>query len=222
MQKEDTRTPAPSSSKQFGISEIRMLRIFEGELVPQPTRDGRIDHYQVRGFHLEDAAIMAAHGHTVDERTRTSPDSRGVYRAQVLMFGSKKRHHGAGFFPRGWTRGQVIAAIGQAFTNRQPSTWGEFKNCFKGRTETGMQIVMQLDDAGLMLDAFPLRSKVNPRTEALWRIEHGLQKRSRHVCSQCGRLRVLCCPAGHKVRWRRLKKIRRALKRAHWNLRRMF
>src|ERR1700742_3020257 len=199
MRAEDTRTPAPNSSELFGISEVGMLRIFEGVKIPQqPNRSGEANHYLARGFHLEDPAIMAAHGHIVDEHIRTSPDSRGVYRVRVLMFGAIRRH-GEGFFPRGWTREQVIAAIGQAYINRQPFQWGAFKRGFKGVTETGMRIVMELDESGLVLDAFPLRAKINPRTEALWRIEHGLQKRSRHVCQQCGRLKVLHCPAEHKV-----------------------
>jgi hypothetical protein len=209
MQDHPTESPPTVQANQI-VSPQGLARIFEGVKVAKLTRDGRVDHYRVRGFHLEDAAIMAANGFTVDERTRTSPDSHGVYRVRVFMFG-KKRDMSAGFFPRGWTREQVVTAIEQAYSdpNGQVREWAENERCYVGRTATGMRVVLALDEAGQVFDAFPLRARCNQRLEALWRIQTGRQRRSKFVCSVCGKLKTLCCPSDHAPKRRRFKTARR-------------
>lgn len=194
MREHSTESPPTVQANQI-VSEQGLARIFEGVKVAKLTRAGLVDHYRVRGFHLENAAVMAAHGYTANENTRTSPDRHGVYRVGVQMYG-KRRNIGSGFFPREWTREQVINAISEALTNKEPYQWGEFERCYIGRTQAGMRIVMELDDAGLVLDAFPLRRPCKAKTEALWRVQTGRQRRSKFVCSECGRLKSLCCPAG--------------------------
>ncbi|MGB8511136.1 MAG: EndoU domain-containing protein [Pyrinomonadaceae bacterium] len=205
------------------ISEQGRVRIFEGQAIPQNMRDGVVHHYMMRGFHLEDPAVVAARGHIIYEDTRTSPDSRGIYRATVLMYG-RKRRDGSAFFPRDWTREQVARAIAQAYANREPYKWGEFVNCYRGTTETGMRIVMELDRDGLVLDAFPRRAKLHQGREALWRIERGYQKRSRYVCAKCRSIKTLCCPHGHNAPAKRrvlINSIRRVvgrwLSQKHWS-----
>jgi hypothetical protein len=182
------------------ISEQGVKRIFEGELVPQRKRSGEVHCYIARGFHLEDPAMMAVNGYIINEVSRTSPDSRGVYHVSVWMYG---RRRNSAFFPRHWTREQVAQAIAQAYESREPFKWGEFVNCYKGSTETGMRIVMELDEMGLVLDAFPKRAKVSQKKNALWRIENGLQVKSRFVCSQCKQIKILSCPHGHNLPMRK-------------------
>jgi hypothetical protein len=70
-------------------------------------------------------------------------------------------------------------------------------NFFEGHTSEGMRIIMELDAAGLVIDAFPLRAKVNQKKEALHRIKQGTQTRSRYVCGECQSVKVLVCPNGH-------------------------
>lgn len=172
-------------------------RIFEGELVE--VRGGRA---RVRGFHLEDAAVMLARGIVVDEPTRTAPDSRGVYLAQVAMQGARRRPAYSGFFPRRWTREQVRAAIAEAYAVRRPRGWVDAGNFFEGKTRGGMSVVMELDESGLVLDAFPLRAKNpnNRKRDAQFRVKRGIRKEHHLVCAECHRTKVLLCPRGHSAR----------------------
>jgi hypothetical protein len=185
---------------ETSISEKGVQRIFEGELLEVRTRGGTLHHLRGVGYHLEDEAVMSARGHVINELSRTTPDSRGVYRAEVIIEGKQKRGgggQGQAFFPYNWRRSQVLEAIAEAHANRQPHNVGEQGRFFKGRTARGMQIVMELDEAGRVVNAFPLRAKVNPRREALYKIDRGLQRKGKYVCGKCHSLKYLCCPFGH-------------------------
>lgn len=170
-------------------------RIFEGVLVQ--VRGGRA---RVRGFHLEDPAVMQEKGIEVIEATRTAADSRGVYLAQVELAGAARNPAYGGFFPVNWSRDEVRAAIAEAYSTRRPVGWVDAGNFYKGRTRAGMRIVMELDDDGQVIDAFPLRagsSISNRKRDALFRVKRGTKQRDRLVCGECYSLKVLVCPNGH-------------------------
>lgn len=170
-------------------------RIFEGELVT--VGGGR---QRVRGFHLEDANMMRARGIEVVETTRTAPDSRGVYLAQITMGGARRRPAYSGFFPRGWSREQVRRAVAEAYEVRRPRGWVDAGNFFEGRTRAGMRVIMELDGDGLVLDAFPMRggsSVANRKRDARFRVARGVRRRHPLVCGRCHRLKVSVCPRGH-------------------------
>ena len=58
------------------------------------------------------------------------------------------------FFPKNWSRQQVVDAINEAYDSkvRQPGS----KNVFVGRTEAGMLIKLRLDADGKITTAFPM------------------------------------------------------------------
>ena len=179
----------------FAISEEGERRIFEGELVG--VRGNRA---RVRGFHLEDSAVMEAQGITIVEATRTATDSRGVYLAQIEMQGASRKPSYGGFFPVDWSRDDVRAAIAEAYSTRWPIGWTDAGDFYRGQTRAGMRIVMELDERGRVLDAFPLRAGkglANRKRDALFKVERGIKKSDRLVCGECHALKVLVCPNGH-------------------------
>ena len=173
-------------------------RIFEGELV-----EARAGHSRVRGFHLQDPATMQARGIVVDELTRNAADSRVVYLVSVMKQGAKRKAAYNGMFPVGWTRDQVKAAIAEAYAARSPRSvgWVDPGGFYKGRTRTGMLIMLELDEGGRVIDAFPVRAKNpnNRRRDARYRVERGVVKNHREVCGQCHALKVRVCPNGHNT-----------------------
>jgi len=172
------------------ITERGERRIFEGEVLGA----GRS---RVRGFHLEDEAVMVARGIVVVERSRSASDSRGVYRVQVAMQGNMRNGSYDVMFPRGWTRDQVRQAIAEAHATREAAPRG---GLYKGRTRSGMVIRMELDESGGVVDAWPVRAGKglsNRRRDARFRVERGAIKKHREVCGQCHALKVPVCPNGH-------------------------
>lgn len=178
------------------LTEKGERRVFEGELVD--VSGGRA---RVRGYHLEDPADMQARGIVVDELTRTAPDSRGVYLVSVMMQGAKRRPAYNGMFPVGWTRGQVRAAISEAYETRRPRGWVDGGRFVEGRTRSGMLIVMELDEGGEVVDAFPMRAKNrnNKKRDARFRVERGIISKSRLVCGRCHASKTMVCPNGHNT-----------------------
>jgi Bacterial EndoU nuclease len=181
------------------ITEQGERRIFEGELVE--VRSGR---WRMRGFHLEDKALMAARGIVADEPTRTAADSRGVYKVTVSIQGAKRKEAYGGMFPIDWSREDVRAAIGEAWAARSPRAqgWVDPGGFFKGRTQSGMLIMMELDGVGRVLDAFPIRAgsgRSNRRRDALYRVGRGVIPKHHEVCGRCHELKVWACPNGHNA-----------------------
>jgi hypothetical protein len=201
------------------LSEKGMRRIFEGELIEVRTGAGAVHHLRALGFHFEDESVLTARGHRIDEYSRTTPDSRGVYRAGVILEGKQRRGGGGQcFFPYNWRRSQVMEAIAEAYASREAVNWTEQGRFYKGQTARGMRIVMELDEEGRVLNAFPLRAKTNKAREALYRIDRGLQKKSRYVCGRCQNMKRFCCPFGHggpgrkKSLWSRIKKLAKVIR----------
>ncbi len=58
------------------------------------------------------------------------------------------------FFPKNWSRQQVVDAINEAYDSkvRQPGS----KNVFVGRTAAGMLIKLRLDAKEMITTAFPM------------------------------------------------------------------
>jgi hypothetical protein len=180
------------------FSSDGLRRIFEGELEENRKRTGEVEHYRARGFRLENAATMIARGIVIDETSRTSPDGRGVYRAGFTLKGFLRCPPSAsGFFPVQWTREQVVSAIGEAYETRKLIV--AHQRIYQGRTREGMKIQLWLDETDKVLDAMPLRAKVNRRREAQWKMKRGLISKSSHVCGECQSLKVYVCPKGHRL-----------------------
>jgi hypothetical protein len=174
-----------------------MRRIFEGELIEVKTRAGVVNHTQARGFHFENTEAMAR-GNSILEHTRSSPDGRGIYRAARIIQGAEwTQHERVSFFPQGWTRKQIVEAVTEAYMNRVPYVYRGQSNFYKGVSTEGMRIVLELDEAGLVLDAFPIRAAINKGKEAVFRVQSGQLKKSKLVCKKCMVVRVQVCPNGH-------------------------
>jgi hypothetical protein len=196
------------------ISLRGLTRIFEGELVPSLTREGRINHYRQLGFRHVSKDVMERNGYSLNFDTLSCPDNREVYKSiWVFNDGRKLRQQ---FFPRHWTRADVLAAIAEAYETREPKKWGMPGKFFQGRTRDGLRIILELDENNQVLDAIPRTSNTNHERLARWRVEHGFSRVGRYFCRVCGKLK-----RGHEL-CHHMKASSRLYRRARRCVRKMY
>jgi hypothetical protein len=169
-------------------------RIFDGDIVPNVKKNGEIEHIRIRGFHYEDKDVMLARGIEIIEASRTAPDTRGVYRAAIMVRGYRRKAIHYGFFPRAMSRDEILQAIVGAYEHRALVTAGN-QELYKG-DGGGLKINMQLDDAGRVTDAWPRRARYSRTQRALW-VYARTGKRSKLLCPVCLQPKTLCCSHGH-------------------------
>lgn len=119
--------------------------LFTGEL----SKEG-----EAKGWHYEPTG-EAQRGTYVLEPTRSPVDQHGVYEANVMIEGVKKKARSS-FFPAHWTTEEVEKAIEEAYQDRSPLAKGP-KHIFRGQCAKGVTIQMELDGRGTIATAYPLR-----------------------------------------------------------------
>jgi hypothetical protein len=119
--------------------------VFRGEVNPRG---------KAVGFHYEGAQMEAAYGTKVIESTRSAPDANGVYTARVEVRGVAKQARSS-FFPRSWSRLDVVKAINEAYTSRAPVA-GRPPNYFEGKSSGGVTVGMYVNPNGTIATAFPI------------------------------------------------------------------
>ena len=84
------------------------------------------------------------------------PDKNGVYEAIVEVKGKAKKAKST-FFPKNWTKNDVVNAINEAYTNKKlvPGT----KNLFEGTSSSGVKVRMYLNPNSTVITAFPAHGK---------------------------------------------------------------
>jgi hypothetical protein len=195
------------------ISDRGLTRLFDGEVMRNFRRDGVLENYTVKPFRYEGKP------QSVVEASRTLPNIRGVYRARAVVE-ELKAHRSSCFFPREWTRGDVLQAIEEAYAVRVPERFGRSSFC-NGLSSTGIEIVLELDASGLVLDAIPQFGKqMSKRELSILKVEQGIVKSSPYVCAKCAtqKQRQWICPRGHNI-----PQVRRTLyKRLRYQARRLW
>ena len=111
---------------------------------------GNLKQGEAKGWHFEPTGDRSK-GTYVIEETRTAPDKHGVYEANVVIEGVKKKPRST-FFPKDWTMAQVEKAIEEAYESRQPT---QKPGRFQGTTSNGMSIEMDVDASGHITTAYP-------------------------------------------------------------------
>lgn len=138
-QSQRVRELRPSQRPQF------LEHLFRGQV----NKKGK-----ATGFHYEGAQMEAVYGTKVIEGTRTAPDAYGVYKARVEVRGVEKKEPSS-FFPRSWSRADVVKAINESYTNRV-AVAGRAPNYLQGRTSGGLTIGMYSNKNGEIITAFPI------------------------------------------------------------------
>jgi len=111
---------------------------------------------QVEGFHYEGAPNRATDGTKVLKITQP-PDARGIYKAKVEVRGKEKEHQST-FFPRAWSRAEVLKAVDEAYANCDPVA-GKSPNYREGKSSDGMTIGMLFNRHEEIVSAFPIYGK---------------------------------------------------------------
>jgi hypothetical protein len=200
------------------ISARGVKRIFVGELAAKVTREGKTYHHRMLGFRHVSAAVMESEGYRIRLDAGSCPDNRGVFTASWMLENGRKVRQV--FFPSEWTRGDVLAAIGEAYETRAPIQWETPGRYFQGRTRAGLRIVLELDESGHVVDAIPRKSNTNYERMVRWRVERGFARYGKYFCGVCGRLKrghELC---HHMKPSGRLHRARRRARRMVYSLRR--
>src|SRR5690625_325962 len=100
-----------------------IIHVFHGEL---NRRNKAV------GYHHE--SMM---GGKIIPGTKTKPDKNGVYRAEVMIQGKKKKAIST-FFPEYWDRTDVLKAIREAYANK--IVINERRDLYKGHTSEGIEV----------------------------------------------------------------------------------
>ena len=111
------------------------------------------------GFHHEGSIGHVGHARVVPG-SATPPNAYGVYRARVEVFNSATntwvpKGPPSTFFPRAWSRGQVVSEIRGAFATRN-TVPGRPPNYWEGVSPSGVRIGGYTNAAGDINTAFPI------------------------------------------------------------------
>ncbi len=187
------------------FAEGAIERIFQGAIVSQLKASGEIEHTRISGFRYEDPDVMRVSGCSIIEGTWAEPDERGIYRARVIVKGFERKMSRSSFFPRSWTREQVLDAISEAYSTHRRVSTKEGRHRQVGESN-GLKIWLWLDSYGRVVDAMPRGT-----------VSHS-PKRKTVCCNKCGKLKekmYICNKHDLPPRWYRLmrKQVRRILYR---------
>ena len=136
--------PQPVATEPASILTAESRKhIFNGDVKTKGNR--------ATGWHYEPTGDKNKGTHVI-EGTRSQPDPSGVYQGDVMVEGVRKSAR-TSFFPKDWTEKQVESAIEEAYKNKRPS---EKADGFVGKTASGMEVEMFLDQKGSISTAYPI------------------------------------------------------------------
>jgi toxin YxiD len=146
--------------KGDGLFTLQTLRhIFHGDARTVGSKGRR----RASGYHYEGAGMRAMYGTRIVEETRSGSDRKGVYSARVDVEGKRKRKCSP-FFPREWSKVEVLRAIREAHATRKhcANSWW-----WVGRCGAGFYILLRYDATGQLATAVPVMKKAVVRVGAV-------------------------------------------------------
>lgn len=170
-----------------GISNI-----FDGMLIPQ-TDKARDEKSQKRviGYRFESAKTE-----NIKIHCRQPEDENGVYVATIFFDNFRRKSKKSAFFPKHWTRDDVIKAIGEAYESKVLRN--SQHNQFVGKTRYGMQIILWLDDDEKIIDAMPFRDVIKALKN---------HRKLKRACKECGQSKHYICLEHHPQKKSSISKI---------------
>lgn len=123
-------------------------------------RDGALEHILEGELNRKGNAVGFHYDHLpskkgeILEGTKTKPNKKGVYEAEVSVEGvNKESNRGRStFFPDDWDSQDVVDAINEVYENRTFISG----NTYEGLTNEGLLIHMYIDDQERIISAFPV------------------------------------------------------------------
>ena len=138
-------TKAETAAKEASsvLSDKNRKHLYEGEIHPKRGNS--------TGWNYEPTGHREK-GTYVIEGTRSPPDEHGVYEANVMIEGVKKKSRSL-FFPDDWTTEQVDSAVREAY--RDKKRYKETER-LRGDSASGLEIEMTLDQDGAVDRIYPV------------------------------------------------------------------
>jgi hypothetical protein len=173
-----------------GISNI-----FEGALLPHlDTQTVEVIGYRLESIKRENVRVIA----------RMPKDTKGIYKATTFFDNQRRKgkRRKSAFFPKTWTKDDVISAIYEAYQNK--TVRNEIEKEYVGKTSDGMNIILCLDEASQVIDAAPIQDSV---------IEGNRKRKSKRLCNTCQQPKHYVCLEHHNFKKKGIRKILAIIKR---------
>jgi hypothetical protein len=190
------------------FAEKGLTTIFDGALLPNINQTtNEVNNYRVIGYRLE-----SIRHENVRVISRQPEDSNGIYTATVFFDGVRRKGKSKSsvFFPRYWSKDEVIEAIFEAYQNRIVRKVSD--NQYIGKTSKEMHVFLWLDEADKVIDAMPFRDAV---------IEKNRSRKAKATCKVCGLSKNYVCLECHNPR-NKLTGIKRILKKSMYYSRKIY
>jgi hypothetical protein len=169
--------------------------IFEGALLSHLDKQTvEVIGYRLETIKRENVRVIA----------RMPEDINGIYKATTFFDNQRRRgkRRKSSFFPKSWTKDEVISAIYEAYQNK--TVRNNVENEYVGKTSNGMNIILCLDEANQVIDAFPIRDVI---------IEGNRKRKSKRLCQTCRQPKHYICPEHHNYKKKGIRKVLAIIKR---------
>lgn len=175
-----------------------LSNIFNGNLV-QNNAANSSQQYKVIGYRLQ-----SVYRENINVIAKSLETPEGIYQGTTFLNGVRRKGCNADglFFPKDWTRENVIDAISEAYQNKILKNAD--KQIFKGETSSGMKIDLWLDENEKVTDAMPFREHLPKKRKKRSKVKH---------CKQCGQPKHYICQTHHNFKKQGFAKIYSKIRR---------
>jgi hypothetical protein len=190
------------------FAEKGLTTIFDGALLPNINQTtNEVNNYRVIGYRLE-----SIRRENVRVISRQPEDSNGIYTATVFFDGVRRKGKSKSsvFFPRHWSKDEVIEAIFEAYQNRIVRKVSDKQ--YIGKTSKEMHVFLWLDEADKVIDAMPFRDAILVLNNRI---------RAKSICKICGQSKHYVCLEHHNPP-RKATGFKRILKRSRYYSRKIY
>lgn len=146
-----------SKDKFLNITKYSRLFSTKKSIIINKEHIFNIQQKTLNGLHHDYQRKLETAGYFHLKNIKQMPN--GVYQGQILkkLPNGKKVHSTKTFFPKDWTREQVIEKIFEAYNNyKEELSFLDSKAVITTETNEGIKIRMVITDAGEILTAFPI------------------------------------------------------------------
>ena len=172
-----------------------LSNIFDGDLLQHSDKQTvEVIGYRLESIRRENVRVIA----------RMPKDTKGIYKATTFFDNQRRKgkRRKSSFFPKTWTKEDVIGAIYEAYQNKTISNYIEKE--YLGKTSDGMNIILCLDETDRVIDAIPVRDAAT---------EGNRKRTSKKLCKTCQRPKHYVCLKHHNSKKKGIKKVAAIIKR---------
>jgi hypothetical protein len=172
-----------------------LSNIFDGALLQHSDKQtAEVIGYRLESTRRENVRVIA----------RMPEDTKGIYKATTFFDNQRRKgkRRKSAFFPKTWTKDDVISAIHEAYQNKTISN--DVEKEYLGKTSDGMNIILCLDETNRITDAIPVRDAAT---------DGNRRRPSKRLCNICQQPKHYVCLEHHNSKKKGIKKAKAIIKR---------